>query len=180
MLKVYGIPVGGADRHEAARTLLRWKYEEIWQRPMPEIVTAEDGKLSFAEGPGFFCLAYAGGRAFCALCDSSVGLDVERIHSVGADVARQILTPEEWNRYSASKDPAVEFLQIRTLKEAYLKWSGQGRCDDPRRLSFDQPGEHPVLRGREDLRFWSKQVGDYVISLCSDQWHRPEFYWEEL
>lgn len=185
MLKVYAIKTGGCDRHEVGRTLLRWKYEELWGRALPEIVVTEEGKPQFADGPGFFSLSYTDGLCCCALCDGPVGLDVEKIRSVSANAISRILSREEWLQYSASRDPAECFLRFWTLKEAYCKFTGKGIAGTRlRETSFDLSGEHPKLISQENLHLWSRKIDvdgmDIVLSLCADRLHRPEFYQEEL
>lgn len=180
MLKIYAIAREDADRHVAARMLLRWKYEELWQRSMPEIIIGERGKPTFAEGSARFSISHTKGASFCALCDGEVGIDVERIRSVSASVAQRTLSMDEWEQYSGAENPSIEFLKIWTLKEAYVKLTGEGLHGDLRQIAFDFSQPRPRLIERPDLQFWCKQVGDFVLSVCADRWHRPELYMEEV
>ena len=185
MLKIYAIKTQGCDRHEVGRTLLRWKYEELWGRALPEIIVTETGKPQFSDGSGFFSLSYTGGFCCCALCDAPVGLDVEMIRSVSANAISRVLSREEWLQYSVSPDPAECFLRFWTLKEAYCKFTGQGIAKTRlRETSFDLSGEHPVLLAQKNLHFWSCKVdvigSGMILSLCADRVHRPEFYLEEI
>ena len=181
MLKVFAMEAAGADRHEVGRMLLRWKYEEIWQRSMPEIFLREDGKPDFDDERSFFSLSYSGGWAFCALSDSEVGLDVEKIRSVSPNAIGGVLSREEWMQYSVSPNPMERFMQFWTLKEAYCKFTGLGIAKTKlNETVFDLSGEQPKLKGRGDLFFWSRCVDGFAIALCSDFWHRPEFYKIEL
>lgn len=165
--------------------LLRWKYEELWERDLPEVAVTDTGKPYFVDGPGYFSLSYTGTLCCCALCDSPIGMDVERIRNVSANAARGVLSTAEWMSYSTSTDPTEAFMRFWTLKEAFCKFTGEGIART--RLSeteFDILSDPPVLLRRSDLRFWSRRIadaeGDFVLSLCSDRIHRPEFYREEL
>lgn len=180
MLKIYAIAHSDTDRHEAARLLLRWKYEEVWERSLPEIVIGERGKPTFREGSARFSISHTKGASFCALCDSEIGLDVERMRSVSATMAQKVLSREEWELYSSAENPTVEFLRFWTLKEAYFKFTGEGIHGDLRDIVFDLSESRPVLLARPELQFWSRQVGDFVISACADAWHRPELYMDEV
>lgn len=181
MLKVFAAETVGADRHEVGRMLLQWKYEDLWQRSAPPIVLDANGKPRFEGDKGFFSLSYTDGWVYCALSDSEVGLDVEKVRPVNPNAIQRVLSREEWMQYSVSENPAEKFMQFWTLKEALCKFTGLGIAGTKlNETFFDLSGDLPKLTGRKDLFFWSRCVDDVVISLCSDFWHRPEFYRIEI
>ena len=181
MLKIYAVETSYADRHKAARTLLQWKYEELWRSPLPALALTEQGKPYFANGQGYFSLSYTDGWAFCALSDSPVGLDVEKVRPISPNAVRGVLTREEWMQYSLASNPAQCFMQFWTLKEAFLKFTGEGIAPSRlRELSFDLTYKNPILRGKDGFYFINRCAGDLVISLCLDNYQIPEFYKETL
>lgn len=181
MLKIYAIEASREERHEAARKLLKWKYEELWKRPMPEILVAEDGKPCFADGNAHFSFSYTDGWAFCALSDGPVGLDVETVRSASPNTVRGVLSREEWMQYSVASNPALCFMQFWTLKEAYCKFTGKGIAGtNLREISFSLSGKNPICRTNTDLFFWQRNAGNLVISVCSASNNIPEFYKEEI
>ncbi len=181
MLKVFAVETTRAYRHEAARRLLKWKYEEIWQKPLPQVCSGEHGKLYFPEEDVFFCFSYCEGLAFCALSDGNIGLDAEQVRSVSAATVSRVLARQEWLQYSESSDPAETFMRFWTLKEAYCKFTGLGIAGTPlKEIVFEFSGDRPVLLGHPELRFWCRSIGGVVISICADQEHRPELYAVEL
>ena len=109
MLKIYAIKTHGCDRHEVGRTLLRWKYEELWGNTLPEITVTENGKPQFADGSGFFSLSYTGEFCCCALCDDPVGLDVEMIRSPAGYC--YVVFPEDAHLPDCHIDQPMDFLK---------------------------------------------------------------------
>ena len=175
MLKIYAMETGGADRHETARTLLRWKYEELWQRTMPEILLDENGKPHFGQEDCHFSISYTGGWVFCALSDSRIGLDAEKIRAVSTNAVNGVLSQKEWVQYSVSSNPTECFMQLWTLKEAFCKFTGLGIAKTKlNEVSFDLADDMPRLVGNPDLFFWSLLCDGISVSACSDFWHRPE------
>ena len=177
MLKIYAVETDRAQRHEAARRILKWKYEEIWQSPMPEIQIGERGKLYFPDAEKQFCFSYCDGLAFCAISDSNVGLDAEKIRSVSAAAISRLLSRDEWLQYARSSNPMEVFMRFWTLKEAYFKFTGQGITGASlKELSFDLSGDCPVLADAQNLYFWCRVIGDVALSVCTDCVQRPELY----
>ena len=177
MLRIYGMPLTGNDRHEAALRLLAQKYEALWGRSLPEIALRPDGKPFFTDGPGYFSISHTKNYVFCALSDSEVGFDAEQSRTVSRNAAEKILSADEKAVFEASEDPDRQFLQFWTLKEAYLKYTGQGVfCTDLRDFSFDVSGENPVLPGHPEVFFRSAQIGDLTLAVCSACPRQPEIF----
>jgi 4'-phosphopantetheinyl transferase len=89
--------------------------------------TGEHGKPYLkSAGNIHFNISHSGTMVMCALHDSPVGADIERIKPYTGAVARRIMSDEEWEYYLSSKDKGAVFFKIWTIKEAYLKYSGSG------------------------------------------------------
>ena len=85
------------------------------------------GKPSFVDPRApHFSLSHSGRFALCALADSPIGADVERIRPIKDEVARRVLSDLEYREYLASKDPEQYFFWLWVLKESYLKLTGAG------------------------------------------------------
>lgn len=173
----------GGNKHEIARMLLKWKYEDIWGRELPEIAVTETGKPYFVDAPGYFSISYTGSLCCCALCDSPVGVDIERIRNVSYNAVKGVLSPAEWMQYSISENPSETFMRFWTLKEAYCKFTGLGIAGTKlKETEFDCSGSEPSALFRNDLHFWCRKIDDeeggFVLSLCTDRLYRPEFYME--
>lgn len=74
-----------------------------------------------------FNLSHSG--AFAALAVSlrrHVGIDIERVRSMSPEVVTDSLTPEELRRVETAANPIEAFYAHWTMKEAYLKATGDG------------------------------------------------------
>lgn len=66
----------------------------------------------------------------CVLSDKDVGVDVERVGRFNDDLARYVLSDDEYNCVVSSSAPDQEFTKYWTMKEALLKLTGDGLTDD--------------------------------------------------
>lgn len=100
-------------------------------------------EVCFAEEPGgkpkllqkdlFFNLAHAQDLAVCVISDQEVGVDVERKDRLEGrkqnrklQIAKKILTPEEWILWEKAGCQTEELISVWTKKESYVKMSGKG------------------------------------------------------
>ena len=176
MLYLAGGPLCGRDPHRAVREDLSRVYEAVTGGKMPPLVQDAGGKPRFSEG-GLHCsLTHTRWAAFCALSDRPLGLDAEALgRRVSPALAARILLPEEQLQYQASQDPGRCLLTFWVLKEAYVKYTGQGLSGLMDAGPFDL--SHPRLlgpRGRE-LRFTLLTRDGHLIALCSPLWEVPQF-----
>ncbi len=135
---------------ESARALLAKAVEREYgldSTAFPEKREA-DGKPYLEGAPFFFNLSHSGGYVVCALSDSPVGVDIEKILPVSLKVMRRffgrtILSPREqmrvWTRY-----------------ESYGKMVGSGI---------------PYPAGSEKPCFYKEYgaIDRYIITVCSEK-----------
>jgi 4'-phosphopantetheinyl transferase len=99
-----------------------------------------------------------------------VGVDVEARRELTPGMEELCLTPRELAWLRACADPADGFLRLWTLKEAYLKATGDGLTGDPRRVEFQLGGAAVTLSeptsSAGDWRFASWRLPDAWLSLC--------------
>jgi 4'-phosphopantetheinyl transferase len=96
-----------------------------------------------------FNLSHTRGLAACVVTRAmDCGADVEHL-GPGADyagLAPTVLSPAEleaWARLAASERER-RFIELWTLKEAYMKGRGLGLSLRPAEVGFSRPAEHPV------------------------------------
>jgi len=119
----------------------------------PRIVPEQAG-----EPPLLFSLSHTQGFVACAAARGmEVGIDVESIERSreAHDVARRFFAPKEiamLDRCTNDREHAVRFLELWTLKEAYVKAIGQGLSVPLDRFSivFDDAGA-PVFEAEQGL-----------------------------
>lgn len=138
----------------------------------------ENGKPYVAGYPDFyFNLSHAGEYVVLAYCDEPVGVDIERIQEQNERVARRCFTEREnqyivcgqtrdyaREEYEESDNSDSRFYQLWTMKEAYLKLTGQG-ISVPLN-SFEIDPEKQIVVGT-NYRFESRRIEDYWLSVCT-------------
>jgi 4'-phosphopantetheinyl transferase len=108
-----------------------------------------------------FSLSHAGGGFAVAVSDVEVGIDLEPVRPLTADLLVIALSDEERGYVGSDLD----FFRVWTAKEAYMKRSGEGLGIEPRRLTVDLA--HDLLRDSADgssHRFAWQERGRFVLS----------------
>ena len=100
-----------------------------------EVCFAEElgGKPKLLQKDFFFNLAHAQDLAVCVISDQEVGVDVERKDRLEGrkqnrklQIAKKILTPEEWILWKKAGCQTEELISVWTKKESYVKMTGKG------------------------------------------------------
>ena len=73
-----------------------------------------------------FSLSHCKTAVACALSSSPVGIDIERIRPLNRLLAKRVLSETELQGVLGGQRPDVEFIRLWTLKESYLKLTGEG------------------------------------------------------
>jgi len=117
-----------------------------------------------------------------------VGVDVEILgRTVRPELARRYFSATEAAALDAlpAGERALRFLRLWTLKEAYLKATGQGVGAGLDRATFDFDGEVPVFRQPEGVARWTFQEfrpPGYLVALArpdSSVTNPPPVTWRE-
>lgn len=121
--------------------------------------TSDDYRRPFVDGPEAyrgrisFSLSHTRGSVSCGVSLTSVGIDVECADRVGSvqEIADQHFSADEasWLRGHSEETRRIQFTELWTLKEAFLKAIGIGlsgsladasfRLSDPGRIQFEAP-----------------------------------------
>ena len=75
-----------------------------------------------------FNISHSGQFVACAVCDVSVGIDIQETVPYKADVAHRMYSVMDLLTIHTSVNQAFEFTKIWTQKEAYTKMLGTGIC----------------------------------------------------
>ena len=123
--------------HEAGRALLEKMYRAHTGQPMPPIAIAPGGKPYFTEGKLHFSISHTPRHVFCVLAEEPVGIDAEECdRQVRPALAKRVLSPREWERYSRAEDKDAALLRLWVLKEASVKATGEGLRGWPTHTDF--------------------------------------------
>ena len=112
----------------AVYLLLRHALRESYRLDEPVVFAyGRNGKPVLRDHPRIhFSLSHCRAAVACAVSDREVGVDVQDIAPVSDKLAKRVLTGEEYAAFKAAGDPARHFCEVWTVKESYLKKTGQG------------------------------------------------------
>ena len=128
--------------------------------------TDKNGKPFIPTLP-FFNITHSGSLVGCAVSNKQVGLDIEKISRMKMDIARKILSPEE---YSASQHLSGAQLQSALCekwvrKESYLKMTGEGLRRSMSSLNFSGDS----LEGSDIFCRTFTLSDGYMLSFCREE-----------
>ena len=144
----------------AATLLLQQALHEEFGIPsLPPLVYAPQGKPYIEGRPDIhFSLSHCRELAACVVSSQPVGIDVESIGAYDEDVAMATMNVDELQRIARSAWPDVAFTRLWTMKESFLKLTGEGLRNDMK----------DVLADAADYSFACQEHPDegYVLTLC--------------
>lgn len=74
----------------------------------------------------FFNVAHSGNFAFGVSSKNDIGCDIEIIKKPHLNIAKRFFTENEYNYILNSKNDTSSFYKIWTIKESYIKFTGDG------------------------------------------------------
>lgn len=135
-----------------------------------EVTTDRNGKL-ICDGI-YFNLSHSAHMALCAVSDVPVGCDIEQVTNAPLDIAEHVFSDKErryiWAGRSA-RETDRRFFRLWTMKESYLKMTGEGMNLPPERVEID-PCTLTILRDSvsQSCTLQNMTVDDYEISVCTE------------
>ncbi len=121
-----------------------------------------------------FNLSHTTGRVVFALADREVGCDIERARPAPLDVAERFFCPGEQrylDEFSAGEEQNRAFFRLWTMKESYMKMTGEGMSLplDCFEIRLGDESEACVFRqGKREACFVrGYDMGEYQIAVCA-------------
>jgi len=146
----------------------------------------EVGKPYFKEAPElYFNLSHSGCKVMCVLGSIPVGCDIEYIKKANAGIAKRFFSAkdnellEEASEYGEQKYREC-FYRLWTLKESYIKCTGQGLKCSMDSFSFVYEDERYHIAGNEDFNFLSDieiledGIEEYAYAVCAKKKESPD------
>ena len=96
-----------------------------------------------------FSLSHSHNTAACVVADFETGVDVQKITKVSDRVAERVLTNDEYAGFLSSNEPDSYFCEVWTIKESFLKKTGQGITAELRNISAASVPDKIIYRGKE-------------------------------
>lgn len=122
-----------------------------------------------------FNLSHCGHWIVCAVSDSPIGIDIEKIESGDSRFIEEVLHYKEieyLTRFEAN-EKNTKYYTLWCLKEAYGKYMGVGLNYEYQKNLFEESPQGWVLKAEqsdtsESLYFQVKRLpGDYLIAVCT-------------
>lgn len=163
--------------HKLGRSLLRFGLERGFGRSYT-VGREEGGKPVLNEAPNiYFNISHTRGLVVCGISEYTIGVDAEYIHPFDKRLMRRVCTEDEIAYIygnSGGKENLHQqwerFFRLWTLKESYLKATGQGITVPMKEVRFfpEQGG------GRNRIRFcmpgWAfrqfRYGGRFIVTVC--------------
>ncbi len=116
--------------------LKRLLHEEYNLTGNPTFAYTACGKPMLKDYPDIhFNLSHCKQGVMCVVSDNPVGCDIEQVmEDVDDALLKHCCNAQEIAQITASPRPALAFTQLWTMKEAVLKFTGEGLTDDLPRL----------------------------------------------
>ena len=172
---------------EMGGRLLEYAVSRLYRIGIPELSRSkgEHGKPYFHTHPEIhFNISHSGDLVMCAVSDFEIGIDIQDKTRMNTDrIAKKVMSPDEYEKYLASSERMEFFFRVWVMKEAYVKWTGDGITRELRCLPMD--GWHQFLY--VDHRFaaclWAKiplevvatEIRESDLKVCSTAVKRRSF-----
>ena len=153
--------------HDEGIKLARHAFEREYSVKISEadILKTEKGKPYLKNNIASFNISHCDGLAVCAVSENQVGVDCETLRKVSSGVIRKCFSDSEAEFLSRSKIKELDYIRLWTLKESYVKYTGQGIDSSLCAFSFNLEGgfaDFPC-----DCRFGQVIINNsFVITVC--------------
>ncbi len=106
-----------------------------------------------------------------------VGIDVEQIRGISESMEKRVLSKEE-REWVSGKEREEAFIRLWTLKESYVKATGQGLTMNFSKISFqflNNKKDGQILCNQKGYCFYQQKIGtDAYLALCLKTTEIPE------
>lgn len=136
-----------------------------------EVFYGANGKPYLKDCNLFYNLSHSGVVAVCALSDREVGIDIQKKVKPSDALIKKVCSENE-TKYLLSlseTEKSSAFTRLWTLKESYLKFTGEGITLSPQKLeiSFSYPVRIKRSGEKQEVSFAEYQVCGCAVAVCS-------------
>ena len=137
-----------------------------------ELYPDEKGKLRVRGEAVNFSISHSFPYVAVVVSEGESGIDIECPREVSRGVLRRALCPEELSYVTENTETeqilspkeTEKFLRVWTMKEAYLKFTGEGLSGGLKSINtINENGEISLQRG--DIKSHSEETDSYTLSL---------------
>ena len=131
----------------------------------------------------YFNLSHTDGLVVCAVSDAPVGCDVEKVKEAPKGVAERFFhLNEKMYLEKCFEDYDREFFRLWTMKESYLKMTGEGMHFPMKDFEVCIAAGNVILRNKKKQSCFIKEyhIPGYQISVCAEEELFSDLTWETL
>lgn len=150
--------------------------EEVLTRHGKNLDCMKYGEHGKPEMEGiYFNLSHSHDYAVCVVSSQPVGCDIEKIErkTKAETVARRFFTDKEISYLMSQTEEKrlQEFFRIWTMKESYLKMTGEGMSCELNRVEFVFGTEVEIYRDGQKCSCTMKEyeIPDYKLTVCGQE-----------
>lgn len=150
--------------------LIRCKLSEILNTKPNEIIieTDNNGKPYVSNFENiFFSLSHSGDMILLAIDTCRIGADIELIKKDNTALAKSFFTNGEYDFIINSEDSVRSFYMVWTMKEAYLKMTGEGIINGLDNFDVFNANFNKMLKNYSDS-------DKYMTAICKERWDKKE------
>ena len=143
----------------AAYLLLKRALKEVYGIDDSPIFEYDEGGKPSLKGHTdiHFNLSHCAKAVACVVADRPVGIDVEETCRYKDSLARYAMNDEEYEEITRSDNPALTFTKLWTMKEALLKYTGEGLRRDIKTVLNLSPAS--------EVEFYTEVYEGYVVTV---------------
>lgn len=133
-----------------------------------DIIKTKSGKPYIKNNPVYFSISHCDGLAVCVLSEDEIGVDCESIRRASNAVMKRCYGDSEKQNVINSPDSDTTFSRLWTLKESYVKMTGDGIASDLKTKCFDIKNSRTLFESGAVFYHYNCQFddNDYFISVC--------------
>jgi 4'-phosphopantetheinyl transferase len=120
-----------------------------------------------------FNISHSGHYVVCAVTETEIGIDVERVRKVNLRIADRFFSEAEIQdlMQRCEKERMQYFITLWTIKESYLKAIGRGLTQHLNSFTILKVGDSYLLTGNEEAEGYGIETAqlssEYLMAICA-------------
>ena len=158
-----------SSRYES---ILAWTIVSSYfnERSLPFSVAYEPGGKPYVPNSAIrFSISHSKGKVAVGFSDNEIGVDIEEIKEKDhSNLYRRVLSENEAGKIRFVSDEKLSFFKIWTLKEAYLKLTGEGLAGEMTSIDFGDCFELESFEKGGNY-YYSTQLSGFSLAVCCEK-----------
>lgn len=119
----------------------------------------------------YFNLSHSHHMVACAISDKPVGCDIEKVRDIKENVATRFFSEQEITYIEEAEDEKDMFFRLWTIKESYMKMTGDGLKLGLQNVQVVVNDEiHILYKGEiQSCTVKEYELAEYKISVCGEE-----------